>query len=315
LLLLVWFNGLPRKLQCWKRLTDIDILEQESNKRVTKNIEKAIRVKHSQLGSLTLHEILVFVIFLCLIVLWITAKIGDTGGWSMLPAFRMPPDFKKSYTNEVVPAFLLCALLFILPKDKKYYKDFMKGGLSIGMEDPVLPWREVEAKLPWGPLLLVGGGIAMSSAIKDSGLGMAIGYILEQNKALTTMDERLALVVVLLLVALLTTVASNTATASILSSVLLNLAKTKKVHPLYFLEAATVAASYSFILPISTPPNAIVFEKAGMKQMEMALPGIVVTLVTNTVLFVMVNTYCDVIFGYSKYKNPKEGHYCDPTTK
>jgi len=143
----------------------------------------------------------------------------------------------------------------------------------------------------------------MSSAIKDSGLGLAIGYSLQLIKPLRDMDERYALVLVLLLVAVITTVASNTATASILSSVLLNLAETKNVHPLYFLEAATVAASYSFILPISTPPNAIVFEKAGMKQMEMALPGLVVTLVTNAVLFLMVNTYCSLIFGYSDYKS------------
>jgi len=297
LFLLLWFRGLPRFLKFRRANTPQDRKAAVESQTLTRNVEKAILVKYQQLGRITLHEMLVLVIFCVLVVLWVTQRIG-TFGW-----YTIFSDDKK-YSHPSMPAALMCMLLFVIPKEAKYYKDILNGGLAHGLKDPLLPWSEVETKLPWGPLVLIGGGSALSIVISKSGLGEAIKIFLNKP-ALNSLPKEAYLVVILLVVAALTTIASNTATASILSPVLITLSVDKGIHPLYLLIPATVSASYAFILPISTPPNAIAFDKSDMKQKEMAIPGIIVTILTNVVLYGMVHSYCELIFHFNDY-----GNYC-----
>jgi len=226
--------------------------------------------------------------------------MGDFG-WFTLFTDKDENGKVVTYPNAVVPAILMCMFLFVLPKEAKYYKDFANGGLAHGLKDPLLPWSEVDSKIPWGPLILIGGGVAISMTIKESGLDEAISNFLRHTNELKSLPPSALLAVILVIVACLTTVASNTATAAILSPVLLDLSFTKGIHPMYLLVPATSAASYAFILPISTPPNAIVFDKSDMRQREMAFPGFFVTILTNVLLYGFVNTIGEVIFKFNDY--------------
>lgn len=123
MILILWFTGLPRFLK-FRKVNSSQQQEAAVERRtLTRNVEKAILVKYQQLGKITLHEILVFVIFFVLVVLWVTQKIG-TWGWYTL--FTDKPNI--NYTHPAVPAALMCMLLFIIPKEAKYYKDIFNGG-------------------------------------------------------------------------------------------------------------------------------------------------------------------------------------------
>jgi sodium-dependent dicarboxylate transporter 2/3/5 len=130
--------------------------------KVTGNVERAILAKYNQLGKISLHEVLVLILFVLLAAFWILGKIG-TGGEGKWNGWHYHFTYKNKigggntvYANATMPALLICILLMIIPKDKKYYKDFANGGLAHGLRDPLLPWNEIEQKVPWGPWILIG---------------------------------------------------------------------------------------------------------------------------------------------------------------
>ena len=134
----------------------------------------------------------------------------------------------------------------------------------------LLDW-ETARTLPWGVLLLFGGGLSLAAAIADTGLAAWLGGRLAGAAALPTW----ALVgLVVALVVVLTELTSNTATAAAFLPVLGALAASTGTDPLLLLVPATVAASCAFMLPVATPPNAIVFGSGHVSIREMARAGV-----------------------------------------
>jgi sodium-dependent dicarboxylate transporter 2/3/5 len=130
----------------------------------------------------------------------------------------------------------------------------------------LLNWQTIHSKMPWSLVLLLGGGFALAKATKVSGLSMWLGKQLEVLDFLPTW----ALVLVLCLgTAAATEITSNVATCSILMPVLKNLAVALQINPLYLMLPVTLTCSYAFMLPVATPPNAIVYSASGMKTTEM----------------------------------------------
>lgn len=121
IILLVWFTGIPRCFK-FRALTPVEQVETKELQKVTRNVEKAILAKYNQLGQITLHEILVLVIFSILVILWITGEMGEEG-W--MKEFK---EIDKAYAEASIPAVLMCLFLFVIPKDLKYYKNFLNGG-------------------------------------------------------------------------------------------------------------------------------------------------------------------------------------------
>lgn len=139
----------------------------------------------------------------------------------------------------------------------------------------VLHWRDTE-RLPWGILLLFGGGLSLAAAIRDTGLSAVLG---EAMQDLGSWPTPLLVATLTLVVVLLTELTSNTATAAAFLPVLGSMAVGLGRDPMLFLLPATFAASCAFMLPVATPPNAIVYGSGRLTVPTMARAGLVLNLV------------------------------------
>lgn len=140
--------------------------------------------------------------------------------------------------------------------------------------EALLDWESAR-DLPWGVLLLFGGGLSLAQAVRDTGLAEWIGGLLAGAAVL---PAPLLLVLVLAVILLLTELTSNTATVAAFLPVLASLAAATGQEPIALLAGATLAASGAFMLPVATPPNAIVFGSGQVTIPQMARAGCVLNL-------------------------------------
>lgn len=210
----------------------------------------------AKLGRMSQGEKTVLVVFVVAAFLWIVpgllAGIGDLGE-------RLP---WLGIFNDTVVAIGAGVLLFLLPGDKK-------GVMA-------LDWKDAEKGLPWGVLLLFGGGLSLAGAVAATGLDAWFG---EQVTGLGALPIILLIAVVVLLVLFLTEITSNTATAATFIPILGGVAIGIGVDPMTLLIPAALAATCAFMLPVGTPPNAIVFASGQVKIIEMVRGGLVLNIV------------------------------------
>lgn len=153
---------------------------------------------------------------------------------------------------------IACALLlFVIPS-------------GAGRGEYLMNWQYAE-RLPWGVLLLFGGGLSLAAAVADSGLAAGIGAALRGLDAWPTI---MLVLVVATLIVLLTELTSNTATSATFLPIVAALAVSIGAHPLLLSVPAIVAASFAFMLPVATPPNAIVFSSGAISIPQMVRAGI-----------------------------------------
>jgi sodium-dependent dicarboxylate transporter 2/3/5 len=164
--------------------------------------------------------------------------------------------------NDTVVAIGAGLLLFLLPGDKD-------GGM-------VLTWKDAENGLPWGVLLLFGGGLSLAGAVAATGLDAWFG---EQVTGLGVLPIIFLIGAVVLIVLLLTEITSNTATAATFIPILGGVAIGIGVDPMTLLIPAALAATCAFMLPVGTPPNAIVYATGQVTIAEMVRGGIVLNIV------------------------------------
>lgn len=144
----------------------------------------------------------------------------------------------------------------------------------------VIDWRDAE-RIPWGVLVLFGGGLSLASAIQESGLA---GWIGASVGGLRDLPPLLLIVIVTTLVIFLTELTSNTATAAAFLPVIGSMAVGAGLHPLLLTAPAALAASCAFMLPVGTPPNAIVFGTGRLTIPQMARAGFLL----NVLLIVVI---------------------------
>lgn len=201
----------------------------------------------------------------CLVAgLWLTRQGIDFGrvelpGWDALL-----PDVAAGSISDATVAMLGVLLLFILPGDSE------ETGALLGWSDCI--------KVPWGILLLLGGGFALARAIDSSGLSAAVGDAVGEHLAVMPPVATVALLV--LTITFLTEVTSNTATINVMLPLLFTAAVAAGIHPLLFGLPATFAVSCAFMLPVATPPNAILFSSGRLQVKDMARAGVLLNLVT-----------------------------------
>src|SRR5699024_4304768 len=135
--------------------------------------------------------------------------------------------------------------------------------------DHFLDWHTA-VKLPWGIVLLFAGGLAIAAGFVESGLSAWIGSQLNRLRGVSLV---LLLIIVVALVIFLTELTSNTATASMMFPIMASLAVALGFHPYALMVAAAVAASCAFMLPVATPPNAVVFGSGYLRIPDMAKAG------------------------------------------
>ncbi len=216
-------------------------------------------------GSWRTEEVRTLAVFVVTAVLWITRR-GPLGGWS---EWLEMPGAKDAWV-----AMLAVVAMHIIPN---------------GKGESLLTW-EAAAKIPWGVLILYGGGIAIATAFTQSGLSQIIG---DSLGGLATIPVIVMIGCVCLAVTFLTEVTSNTATANLLLPILAAAALATKIDPALIMVPATISASFAFMLPVATPPNAIVFSSEKLTIRTMAREG----LVLNLIGVVVVTTICWLTFS------------------
>jgi len=139
---------------------------------------------------------------------------------------------------------------------------------------PVLEWKDVET-IPWGVLLLFGGGLSLSTAISASGLDVQIGNVASMLQGI---PGWLVIVCVVVLVIAISEMASNIATATTMIPVLAGAAPAMGLDPIILLSATVLASSCGFMMPVATPPNTLVFAQKKFPVRDMLMAGFGVNL-------------------------------------
>lgn len=254
------------------------------------NGKKFINNEIAKLGPMSTEERRVAVVFGSAAVLWMTRKdrlFGsevDIFGWShYLDNFLlwMGSDRVGYLIDDGTVSVAMALSLFIIPASK-----------SVGGR--LMDWEDAK-KVPWGILLLFGGGLALAKGFSTSGLST---YIAAQLQAV--LGDASPLVIVLTTIGFitgLTEVMSNTATISLAVPIMSSMSQAIEVHPLLLLIPTTLAASCAFMLPVSTPPNAIVYGSGRVPIMKMIVAGLWLDLLSVVLLTFFVYTLGHFSFG------------------
>lgn len=260
-------------------------------------IKQLISSKYAELGPMTFHESSVLTLFVVLVLLWLLREPQFIYGWSDL----FNPNVK---VKDATAAIAIVILLFVIPARIEFpgfatrRPNYNNIKSKLDLSETLLNWKVLQERMPWGILLLLGGGFALAEGSRVSGLSKFVGH---QLASFDIMPPAAIVFVVCIIAAALTEVASNTATATILLPILANLSQAVHVNPLYLMFPATVTCSFAFMLPIATPPNAIVFSSGCMESKEMYLPGFLMKLMTLAVTMLMINTVGVWMFDLNTY--------------
>ena len=238
--------------------------------------------QYRELGKASMEEKMVFTVFVTLAFLWIFRTPIEIGiiqvpGWSQLLA-------QPEYVNDGVVAIAMGLLLFVLPTSQKNKK--------------ILDASAFQA-LPWHIVLLFGGGFALATGFVDSGLSTHLASWFSTYEAMPTW---VLVMIIAVAITFITELTSNTATTEIFLPVLGALATGLKLHPLLLMLPATLAASCAFMLPVATPPNAIVFGTNRIRIAELARTGITLNLLGSILIVLAVLYWAPIALGF----NPSE---------
>lgn len=212
------------------------------------------------LGKMSVAESRVLIIFITTALLWITKDlINQLGGFKL---------------NDSMIALIGALLLFAVPSgEKKEEKNVM-----------LLTWNDT-SKMAWGILLLFGGGIALANSLEQVGVMAQVGQWLA---GFSHMHGLVLVLVIVVICIFLSEVMSNVAQVIVLAPVLGALADALKLDPLLLGLPMTLAASAAAMMPMGTPPNAIVFSSGYIKLKDMIKAG----LVMNIVSIILITLFC-----------------------
>jgi sodium-dependent dicarboxylate transporter 2/3/5 len=169
-----------------------------------------------------------------------------------------------------------------------------------GKNEKIMNWEDA-VKLPWGILLLFGGGLAIAQGFQSSGLA---NWIAENLTQLNGFSLFIILLVLITAVNFLTEITSNLATTAMLLPILAPTAVILGVHPYILMVGATLAASCAFMLPVATPPNAIVFGSNYLKISDMVRVGILMNIISIIIIFMMVYFILPILWNFNAFQNP-----------
>ena len=198
--------------------------------------------------------------------------------WTFRPLIADLSGLKISDTGIAIAAALL---LFVLPANK-------------GSDERILDWQSASG-VPWGVLLLFGGGLTLAAQIKSSGLAEYIANMIEGASAIPLV---LSVLVIATLITFLTEITSNTATAAGFLPLLGPVAESVTGSPLVWVIPAAIACSCAFMMPVATPPNAIVFGSGQIQIRDMIKAGFVLNLIAIVLITLVTMTLASFVFGF-----------------
>ena len=234
-----------------------------------KNAREILLQKKADLGPMRPDEAKLLIIFSLTALGWIFRVDISIGAFTIPGWADMFP--KPEYINDATVAIAAAIVLFLTPVDKRW-------------NDYLLTWKEAR-EIPWGILILFGGGIALASGFSESGLSSWLGNLLHGMKG---MPVWLVIFLIAMLVTFLTEITSNTATATLFMPLMGGLAEGIGYHPYLFMIPAAVSASCAFMLPVATPPNAIILSSGRVNTPQMAKTGIWINIIGAIIITAIV---------------------------
>jgi len=226
---------------------------------LTRGVHLSHKVELPPVGQWSTAEKRVLSLFALTAVMWITRQ-APFGGWSQW--FGLPN------ANDASVALLAVIVMAIAPNGE--------GGR-------LLRW-EAASKIPWGVLILFGGGITIASAFMQSGLA---DHVAGQLGVLSALPVWLMILLICLIVTFMTEVTSNTATASLLMPLLAAASVATDIDPYLLMIPATLSASCAFMLPVATAPNAVIYGSGKLTVKDMAKAGLVLNLIGAVVISIV----------------------------
>jgi len=245
--------------------------------------EAVVRSAHRDLGPFNRDEMFVAII-----------QLLQFAGFLIRADVINEPDITGSAdlkgVNDATIACAAAALLFVVPSEKR-------------LGEVLLPWEVAEERVPWGVLLLMGGGFAIAQGFQDSKLTKFIGEKLASGAA--SLSRFTLTYMIVAAVCLLTEVTSNTATANIILPILMAVAQENLLHPLAMALPATLACSFAFMLPAATPPNSVVFATGLVRISDMVKAGVIINILavvaTSALVYYMAGEVFDVAGPFPRW--------------
>ena len=235
---------------------------------------KDISKLRKALGEITYEQKVVSFIFFAAAFCWITKNL-------------LLKNIFPRLDDTIISVFFAILLFVINTKNKK---------------EKILKWGDT-LNLPWGVLLLLGSGMSFAKAVESSGLSIWIGA---QISAFGTINLFLLLILIIIVINFLTEIASNMATIAMVLPILAAVALEFDLHPYILMVAASVSASCAFMLPVATPPNAVVFGSGFLTIPDMVKKGFLLNLASIIIIALMIYYVLPLIWGFVPDKFPKE---------
>ncbi len=226
-----------------------------------------------ELGSFTYEQKVVSFVFVAAAFCWITKN------------FLLKNIF-PNIDDTIIAIFFATLLFMINTKDKK---------------EKILKWKDT-LNLPWGVLLLLGSGMSFAKAVDSSGLSIWVG---NQISVFGTMNLFLLIILLVTVVNFLTEIASNMATIAMMLPILAPICLEFDLHPFVLMVAASVSASCAFMLPVATPPNAVVFGSGYLKMPDMVKKGFLLNVTSIIIITVMVYFLLPILWELVPDQFPK----------
>ncbi len=230
-------------------------------------VEAHLREVRAEMGAMTTAEKRVAGLFLGLIVSWLLRRpLGDALGWTGL--------------SDAGIAMTFAVLLFLVPSGERASR-------------PLLTWDEA-TRVPWGVLILFGGGLSLATAVSETGLALWLG---ENLAPLGAAGSGVLVLAAVVLVVFLTELTSNVATAATLLPALGAIAVQGGMDPLVLVVPVTLAASCAFMLPVATPPNAILFATGEIRIPQMVRAGFWLNVIGAVVVTIVSLAIAPLVLG------------------
>ena len=241
-----------------------------------------IRNEYKSLGKFSYSEKVISAVFGITSLLWIFRTDLNLGfikitGWSSVFS---TPEFIDDGTIAITMAFLL----FLFPSKEE------KQNTILG--------ANVFEQIPWGIILLFGGGFALATAFSSSGLSEYIGNNL---RGLSNIPTFILILIICFIINFLTELTSNTATTQMILPILASVSVAIGLNPLLLMIAATLSASMAFMMPVGTPPNTIIFASKRLRISDMAKTGFMLNIISVIIIAILVYFIGSILFDLNAF--------------